>query len=157
MYTFQRKEIGEDTQFSQFLINNPPKQIYVFTFLDTGAAQYSIQVPPGIIHRIHVWDADAEAEHEDVGWQLWLDNVIICPTLVQGAAGYEIPAPGGLGVMHTVEFDYRVLHESKLTAAINGLANLTSGLTVMVEYIAMPVSRSQKKSIKEKDLEVKKS
>jgi hypothetical protein len=140
-YIFQEKKQAKESLYQIFLAMNPPTTILTFTYLNGESdASQDIHVPPGIIRRIHVWISDTETDHEDVGWQIWLDNVVIVPTQNVGNAGYEIPVAGA-GAVQTIEMNYRVTKDSILTGAINGIANLTSGITILIEYIEMDVSR----------------
>jgi len=145
MYTFQKEETNLKTLFQQYLALHPQKSILVYTFLNTGVAQYSIDVPPGVITSIHTWAADTETEHEDVGWQLWMDNAIIIPTLQQGAGGYEVPITGTSSPL-VLTPNFPIYKDSKLTVSCNGLANLTSGFTVIIEYAEFPIKRSAMKT-----------
>ena len=145
MYTFQREAIPDDSPFHTWIANNPQADILVFTFLNGQLAQYSMDVPPGVIRRITWYAADTETDHEDVGWQVWVDNAIVIPTLQQGAGGYEIPI-AGIAAVSFIEPNYPIMKTGKLTVACNGLANLTSGFTVIIEYIEMDIARAHTKA-----------
>ena len=145
MYVFKEQKQAEETLYKKFLAENPPTELYVFNYLNGESdASRDIRVPPGVIHKVHVFAADTETDHEDVGWQIWLDNVIIYPTSVEGNAGWEIPIAGA-GAHQTYTLNYRVLHDSILSGAINGIGNLTSGMTIVVEYMVFDVTRQFKK------------
>ena len=145
MYIQKTKDNEQAKGFEDFLKQHPQFSILVFTFLNSGLAQYSIDVPPGMIHRVTQYAADTETEHEDVGYQVWVDGAIILPTLQQGLGGYEIPI-GGIAAVPSIEVNYPVMQDAKLTVACNGLGSLTSGFTVIIEYMEMPIERKRKKS-----------
>jgi hypothetical protein len=151
MYTFQREHRETDQFYKDFLHMYPPITLLVFNYLNGESdASQDIKVPPGIIKRVHVWISDTETDHEDVGWQIWLDNVVIYPTQVVGNAGWEIPVAGA-GAVQTMDLNYRVLKDATISGAINGISNLTSGLTICIEYMEFPTYRGMLKTSRAKE------